>query len=437
MDRFAEIMYLLYSVIFTLGILFYLPSLLWRSLRRGKEMGDWRERLGCLSPVRGGPVIWVHCVSVGETRAAQPLIRALRQRYPDHAIVISTITPTGQRLARALFQKEAAAVFYFPFDWAFSVRRALRTIAPRLVIIMETELWPRFLRECRRRGIPTALVNGRLSGRSFKRYMRARFLFRRVANDLALAIMQTESDAARIRAIGLPRARVRVSGNLKFDLESHGDASPLAQELDSRFALSATDLIIAASTHDPEERIALEAFKMVRQQMRRLRLILAPRHPERGGEIAALLEGSGFSWTRRTLPPADKDRDVDCILLDTIGELQALYPFATIVFVGGSIAPIGGHNILEPAAVGRCIVIGPHTFNFQAIVRAFVAEGAILQLPIVADAQMSVELARTFIALLTDDLRRQQIGARAQALFARNRGATERTIDALEPLLSG
>src|SRR5207248_2272879 len=247
-----------------------------------------------------------------------------------HALVVSTTTRTGQRVARDAFGDAASLIFYFPFDWAWSVRRALGAIRPSAVLVMETELWPRFFRECRRRGVPVALVNGRVSERSFRRYRLIRFFIRRVLRDLSLAAMQTEADAARVRALGLPAGRVRVTGNVKFDLEETGE-QPLTGELRSRFRLDGQrPLVVAASTHAPEERVLLEAFKLLTDTSRanRPRLLLAPRHPERFGETAALVEASGFSRSRRSDEPRAAEEDCDVILLDSIGELRAVYPLA-------------------------------------------------------------------------------------------------------------
>ncbi|HZG53264.1 MAG TPA: glycosyltransferase N-terminal domain-containing protein, partial [Pyrinomonadaceae bacterium] len=215
-------MYLLYSLLLTLGIFALLPLFLLDALRHGKYVAGLRERLGDAPEVErdGRAVVWLHCVSVGETQAARPLARALLERYPSHALVVSTTTLTGQTLAREVFRGEAAAVFYFPFDWAWSVRRSLRKLKPSLVLVMETELWPRFLRECRRRDVPVALVNGRISEKSFKGYRRLGSFIRSVVGALSLAVMQTEADAERIRALGLPPERTRVSGNIKFDADT-------------------------------------------------------------------------------------------------------------------------------------------------------------------------------------------------------------------------
>src|SRR6266545_223678 len=249
-------MYFLYGLLLTLGFLLLAPRFLYDALRHGKYVAGFRERLGALAPLQRNrqPVIWLHCVSVGETQAARPLVQGLRRRFPNHLLVVSTITATGQNLARELFQNEAAKVFYFPFDWRWSVRRALKVVSPAAVLIMETELWPGFLRECRRRQIPVAIVNGRLSERSFRLYRLVRHFMSRVLKSIDLAIMQTEADAARIHRLGIDSNRVSVSGSLKFDAGSMPTSESLTEQLRERFNPDRSPLILAASTHPSEER---------------------------------------------------------------------------------------------------------------------------------------------------------------------------------------
>ncbi len=438
-------MYFLYSVLLASGVIALLPRFILDAARHGKYAAGFSERTGRLPIVDSGgrPVIWLHCVSVGETQAARPLVNALLDRYPSHALVISTTTLTGQRLAREVFGRQAALIFYFPFDWAWTVRRALRAINPSVVLILETELWPNFLRQCRARRTPVALVNGRISENSFRRYRRIRRFIGRVVNDLSLAIMQTDADAARIRALGLAETRIKVSGNIKFDISSGTGEQALTGELRERFRLAdGRPLIVAASTHAPEERIVLEAFRHVRGALgeKRPRLLIAPRHPERFAEVSALLEASGLSWARRSaatrpLSPDASDFLCEVILLDTIGELRAVYPLAALVFIGGSIAPTGGHNVLEPAEAARCIITGAHTSNFSSIVDAFLEQGAIVQLPPVTAAEAPGALANVLKELLSDDDRRRRIGDQARAVLEHNRGATMRTIELLAPHL--
>lgn len=433
-------MFFLYSLLLTLGIIALLPLFLRDALRHGKYVAGIGERAGGVKRVVAGgrPVVWLHCVSVGEAQAARPLARALLERFPSHALVVSTTTLTGQCVAREVFRDQAAAVFYFPFDWAWSVRRTLRAVNPAVVLLLETELWFRFLEECRARCVPVALVNGRLSERSFSRYRLIGRFVRRALDTLSLALMQTDADAARVLALGLAPKRVKVSGNIKFDLEAPADEHPVSDELRARFRFGESrPLVVAASTHAPEERIVLEAFTLLRASLPGVspRLLIAPRHPERFAEVAALIGSSGLSWARRTGSPAAGDSACDVVLLDTVGELRAAYPLAALVFVGGSIAPTGGHNVLEPAAAAKCVVTGAHTFNFAEIVRRFRDEDALVQLPALSDAEMPAALARALASLLADDARRGEIGSRALAALERNRGATARTVEMLAPLL--
>lgn len=435
-------MYFLYSLLFTLGILLLSPRFILDALSHGKYVEGLGQRLGRLPlvPSEGCSVIWLHCVSVGETQAARPLAQAVLRKFPNHKLVVSTVTLTGQRVAREVFRHEAATVIYFPFDWAWTVRRALRHVNPAVVLVMETELWPRFLLECRRRDVPVALVNGRLSEKSFRRYKLLRSFIKRVVGCLDLALMQSEEDAERIRALGLESERVEVSGNVKFDLLASTDENALTESLRARFGLDQTrPLIIAASTHATEERITLESLKLLRatHEGREARLLIAPRHPERFDEVAALLSSYGLRWSRRSAPPSEADKASDVILLDSIGELRAAYPLARLVFVGGSIAPTGGHNVLEPAAAGACIITGAHTSNFNAIVSAFLERDALVQLPPLREEEAPLKLERVFAELLSDEARRREMIARAKEVLDENRGATHYTADRILRLLNG
>ncbi len=431
-------MYLLYSILLGIGVLALLPRFLLDAVRHGKYAAGLGERAGSLLRFDAGgrPVVWLHCVSVGEAQAARPLARALLEEYTGHALVVSTTTLTGQRVAREAFKGQAALVFYFPFDWAWSVRRALRAVNPSVVLLMETELWPRFFRECGRRGVSVALVNGRISEKSFGRYRAIRPFIRRVLADLSLAAVQTSADAARLVALGLAPERACVTGNVKFDIEETA-ARPLTEELRRRFRIgSDRPLVIAASTHAPEECVVLEAFNLLDSGPRRPRLLVAPRHPERFGEVASSIEASGLSWARRTDEARESDKDCDVILLDSIGELRAVYALAEVVFVGGSVAPVGGHNVLEPALDARAVVTGPHTSNFKAIVAALLERDALVQLSETQNHEDGArELARALRELLDDEVKRRRTGERARAVLEENRGATARTVELLAPLL--
>jgi len=426
-------MYLAYSLLLSLGLIVLIPHFLFQALAHGKYIAGLRQRLGSVRPVSGKPVIWLHCVSVGETQAARPLAKRLKQQFPHHALVVSTITLTGQNLARDVFRNQAASVFYFPFDWRWTVRRALRTVNPAFVLIMETELWPNFLRECNARHIPVALVNGRISRQSFRRYRLIKFFLRRVLSSLNIAVMQSEPDAERMEELGMPKERLFTAGNLKFDAELGSELTSKTEEIRRRFAFDSNlPLILAASTHAPEEAIMLESIQKLRHKLG-VRLMLAPRHPERFNEVAGLLQKSGLSWTRRTNPPNPNDADATVILLDTIGELPATYALAQIVFVGGSIVDKGGHNVLEPAAAGATVVTGAHTHNFHAIIELMNEAGALVQLPALEDAAASDELAYVFEKLLASPAEREELGRRAKLLITANQGAADRTMQLITP----
>lgn len=432
-------MYFVYRLLLTLGFLVLLPRFILDAFRHGKYVAGFSERLGNLAPLANNThVVWIHCVSVGETQAARPLLNGIRKRFPDHTIAVSTTTLTGQTLARDIFRGDVARVFYFPFDWTWTVRRALDAIRPSSVLIMETELWPGFLHECASRAIPVAIVNGRLSKQSFRRYQWIKGFLKRVLAGIDLAAMQTEEDAERIRALGMNSERVVVAGSLKFDAGTIAPSNLITRELAERFSFTETaPLIIAASTHGPEERLILEAFRQTRALGGpKARLLLAPRHPERFDEVASLLDKSGLGWTRRSSVPNESDRTCDVVLLDTIGELASVYFLGEIVFVGGSIAKSGGHNILEPAAAGAAIITGPHMHNFAAINQVFLDHDAIIQLPPGNDSDTTSELARTFAKLLTDNQLRQELKERAKQVLKQNLGATDRTLDHLEPILA-
>ena len=433
-------MYLIYSLLLTLGLVILLPRFAVDALRAGKYVTGLRERLGRvpLFNDRDRPLIWLHCVSVGETEAAKPLVRSLREHFPLHRLAVSTTTVTGQQVARRAFH-DVATIFYFPLDLNWIVRRVLRTLRPSAVLIMETELWPNLLRECHRQSIPVALLNGRISQNSFRRYRWIRSFMRKVLGNISVAIMQSQADGERLRELGMPADRLMTHGNIKFDGAELSEADvSLAGSFRDRFAISPDQkLIVAASTHEPEETIVIEAFRHLidSNNANALRLIIAPRHPERFEEVANQLDASGLNCSRRSSPESDADRLANVILLDSIGELRAVFALAEVAFVGGSIAPRGGHNVLEPASQGVCTVTGPHMNNFTAITNALLEEDAVVQLPKVPIEEAAGVLASTLRNLLESSDRRQQIGARARAVCDRNRGATEKTVQTISHLL--
>lgn len=427
-------MYLAYSLLLSLGLLLLSPYFLFQALAHRKYITGLRERLGSLPKLDRQPVVWLHCVSVGETQAARPLVERIRKELPHHALVVSTVTLTGQKLARDLFREQAARVVYFPFDWRWSVRRALNALSPSVVVVMETELWPNFLRECKAREIPVALVNGRISRKSFGRYLKIRFFLRHVLDCLSIAVMQSEQDAERILQLGMTKERVFSAGNLKFEAVGNTDQKT---DFKNRFGLqSDVPLVLAASTHAPEEKIVLESLRKLRESQPGVRLMIAPRHPERFNEVAELIGASGLSWARRTDAPASTDTSATVILLDTIGELPSTYSYASVVFVGGSIVDRGGHNVLEPAAHGVAVITGAHTHNFHAIVALLNEAKAILQLGPVEGGEAVVALAEALRRLLVNEEWRRELGERAKQLIAANQGAVEKTMKLIAPLFA-
>ena len=433
-------MFFLYSLVLSIAFLLLLPRFLMDAARKGKYAAGFWQRLGHLPKLRESekPLIWLHCVSVGEANAARPLVTKLLDTFPDYRLVVSTTTKTGQQLAQEIFADKAEAVFYMPFDWRFSVRRALRQIKPGVVLLMETELWFNFVREAKRSGATVAIVNGRLSEKSFNRYGWIPKTMRRVLHYVDLALMQGQKDARRLINLNIRANKVKVTGNIKFDQNFIDTKNDLTDYLRDRFAVTEdAPLIIAASTHAPEERWILNAFKRVyKSSSENLpRLLIAPRHPERFREVEKLVKETGFDWAKRSESESNRDKSAEIILLDSIGELRAAYPLAEIVFVGGSLVKHGGQSILEPAIAGRAIVTGFYTMNFEAAVKEFLNENALLQLPELAESETTEKLTETFLQLLHDAETRGKLGKNALAVMQKNRGATEKTVEQIKLFL--
>jgi 3-deoxy-D-manno-octulosonic-acid transferase len=413
-------MYALYSILLRLGLLAYLPVFLVRRRRAGYGH-DLAQRLGRLGDgLPAEPRCWVHAVSVGESAAGVPLVEAIHRRWPELGIVVSTITPTGARIVRDRLAGTAAHR-YFPLDLPGPVGRALDAARPRFFIAIETELWPNFLRALARRRIPSMIANGRISDRSFHRYLRVRWLMRRVLADVSVFAMQSEEDARRILALGAPPSRVVVTGNLKSDLVPEAESVDAAWR--ERLGLGATDrLWIAGSTHRGEEAIVLDVFLRARARCPRLALLLAPRHPERAGEVEELIRERGLIPVRRSRLPDGRAAGA-VVILDTVGELAALYGVAEVVFVGGSLVPIGGHNVLEPAMRGKPVLYGPHTSNFREGAERLQRSGGGI---VVKDG---LELERELSPLLEDPDLARRTGDAARAAFAGRQGAVDATLE--------
>ncbi len=422
-------MHIVYTLLLSVAFVLAVPWFLWKGRTTGKYLRTFRERMGRL-PVYlnldGDRSLWIHAVSVGEVLAARPLVPALRERFPQHRIFVSTTTMTGNAVAKKSI-RGIDGLFYAPFDFPWAVRHALDVLNPSLVILVETELWPNLIHEAHRRGARIAVVNGRISPRSYRRYLRFGRFLQRVLEEVDLFLMQGAAHAERVRALGAPSERVQVTGNLKFDAVEPGR---LPERLARLLAGGARGpLWVAGSTVGGEEQLVLSAFHGVRERIPQARLLLAPRHPERFDAVAPLVEAAGFRCLRRSaLDPATWS-DGEVLLLDTLGELSQVYALASVVFVGGSLVPSGGHNILEPAVAGKPVIVGPHMENFQEIADQFRAEQALVE---VASAE---ELGREVAELLLDDRRRSSLGERARELIGRNRGAVLRSSDALRSLL--
>ena len=420
-------MYFLYSLMLGGALVLLSPWFFLLGWRRNKYLHNLGERLGrvparLVQPGRGA--VWVHAVSVGEVLAVEPLVRELARRLPDRKVLISTTTRTGQELARLRFGEES--VFYFPLDFAFACRRYLRAVQPELIVIAETEIWPNFLREARRAGARLAFVNGRLSDQSFRGYRRFRRLLGPILQAVDLFLMQTEEDARRLREAGAPPGRVRVGGNLKFDLPEPNRPEFLG-ELE-RISQGAS-ILVAGSTLRGEEKKILDALETAESvQGRRPVLVLAPRHPERFDQVARLLAQRGVKFLRRRqLAKADGRPEV--VLLDTLGELAGTYAAATVAYVGGSLVPGGGHNPIEPALWGKPVVFGPSMENFRSIAKSLVDAGAAFQVK--SPDALGVVLA----ALLGNPQACERAGAAARAVVERERGATLRCAGQVVELL--
>jgi 3-deoxy-D-manno-octulosonic-acid transferase len=437
-------MYFFYRILTAAAMAFLAPYYALRGWRRGEPAQGFRDRLGSPSAeIRAraaqaadsaANVIWIHAVSVGEVLAAKPLVDGLKQRHPGRAIFLSTTTETGQRLAHERLAN-VDGIFYFPLDWVVPVRRALRAIHPEIVIVMETEIWPNFLREARRENVPVVFANARISEKSFARFKRWEFLvgpfFAESLRDVALFLPQTREDAARLSAMGASAQRTEATGNLKYDAEpppSSAFGNWLTQQIRQQ---ERWPVVVAGSVVEGEEDGVIAAYDLVQRQWRRTLLILAPRKPDRFDAAAGLAAEGGWKVVRRsqidTAKPFDENADV--LLLDSIGELSALYSLADATFVGGSLLPSGGHNILEPAWFGQPPVFGTSMENFQDMADQFLDGHAAVQ---VASAQ---GLGNVWKQLIENRSLRERMGSAARGIAERNRGATNRILDRISPLL--
>lgn len=416
----------LYTLLMYLATPVIVLRLLTRGIRYGSYHQRWPERFG-LFPAPGlSGSLWVHAVSVGEVNAAEPLVKALRLAYPHAPLVITTVTPTGSERVRQLFGDSVFHV-YLPYDLPFAVRRFLLRVRPRLAVIVETEIWPNLYFACRRRGIPLMIVNARLSERSMRGYRPARGLVRAALRCVSLVAAQSRTDAARYRVLGAPAERVVVSGNLKFDMPVPAQAKVDGEAMRDRWG-RLRPVWMAASTHEGEELAVLEAHLEVLQRLPDALLLLAPRHPDRFRLVEHLVRNLGFTAGTRSADrvPAAAHQ---VFVIDAMGELMPFFAASDLAFVGGSLVPIGGHNVLEPASLSRPVLVGPHTFNFDDITQTLVREGGAVRI------ESGDRLGAAVQQLLRDAPTLGQMGRCAHDVFASEQGAVQRVMTLVDRML--
>ncbi|MGH8280382.1 MAG: lipid IV(A) 3-deoxy-D-manno-octulosonic acid transferase [Gammaproteobacteria bacterium] len=417
--------------LYSLVLLLLLPPVfswfMWRSLRQTGHADHWGERFGSSPYLPPKEALWVHAASVGEVRAAAPLVNALHQRNPQRPIIVTCFTATGRAQAQRTFAGRVV-VTQLPYDLGFCVRRWLGSVQPRLGIILETEIWPNLLHACGRARLPVLVVSARMSSRSLRRYRRSRGLMRRALAGVRIIAAQTAADAECFQQIGVPAARLQVAGNLKFDVEFTASLAAEGAALRTRLFGECT-VIVAGSTHEHEERQVLEAFRALLATQPKCVLVLAPRHPERAPAVAALALALGFTVIRRSAGEAVM-RAGSVLLLDSLGELTRFYAAGDIAFVGGSLVPIGGHNLLEPAALGLPVISGPQLANVSDIATLLKDAGG---LTVVSDASV---LARAFTWLAADSGTRRRIGQAAAQIVSANRGTLGRVLALVEQTLA-
>ncbi|MBI3897134.1 MAG: lipid IV(A) 3-deoxy-D-manno-octulosonic acid transferase [Gammaproteobacteria bacterium] len=416
----------LYTLLLRLLVPFITLRLYWRGFR---NRGYWQripERFGRIPPIRALRVLWLHAVSVGEARAAAPLIKALAARYPEHRVLVTTMTPTGSEQVQALFGDDVAHC-YVPYDLPGAVRRFLDQARPDIAIMMETELWPNIFRECRARSIPIVVANMRISESAFQRYLKVQRMTAATLAQAAVLAAQSQADADRLQQLGAPAASIHVTGSIKFDVNLSASLREAAELLRGEWG-RIRPVWLAASTHEGEEELILQARAQLNARFPNQLLVLVPRHPERFGAVARLAKRQGCRVALRS-ERTMIDSSVDVLIGDTMGELQLFYGAVDVAYVGGSLVPTGGHNVLEAAAVGTPTVFGPHMFNFVDIARLTLERGAGTQ---VANVE---QLAPALADFLGNANRRFEAGEAGKRLIEENRGALARTLKLIETLL--
>jgi len=434
-------MYLFYSLLYSIALIFLLP---FEYLKRPRDLRKrWlREKFGFINSSLGTPkfphppfakggqggIIWIHAVSVGEVMAALPFLKRFRERYPSRGIILSTITDTGQKVARG-GAPEGTSIFYLPFDITFVLKRALKKVKPEILVTIETELWPNIFRVFKEYGVPIVVLNGRISENSFRGYKKISFFMKKVLSYVDLFCMQSETDAVRIKSLGVDKERIKVLGNFKFDTKPPSEIPEWVERITE-------PVIIAGSTHEGEEEFITSVFIELKKDFPNLNLIIAPRHPERFKDVEDLLRSKGLSYVKRsafstvslTLPPLQVLKGT-IILLDTVGELPAIYGISDIAIIGKSFRGYGGQNPLEPACWGKAIVCGPHMENFPFI-KDFYHEGAALEV-----SEESLYLKLKELLLLSE--KANVMGLKAKELYMRNAGAVEKAVEIVAGYIRG
>ena len=436
-DLHNKVSYCFYNILLTFLAIFSPPYFLMRGLVQKQFRKELTERLGFFPTPPVQSPIWIHAASVGEVFCCIPLIKRIKKDFPNSEIVMTTMTRTGYETAKAQIP-QVDAVLLFPIDHPLVIRRTIARIHPKLLLIAETELWPNLLRSCGKKGIPIILFNGRISQKSFRGYLFLKSLFKGCLESVSAFLMQTEEDRARIIEIGASSEKTKVVGNLKFD-QSFPMVSQewVLQTAQSFGYLGNEKIFIAGSTHTGEEEILISLFKELRKIDPHLVLLLAPRHIDRMGEVERILKRETIPWRKRTSFPVDqglsdhrKNEVPSVILLDTMGELMSLYSLGTLVFIGGSLIPMGGHNPLEPLFFKKCVLFGPYMFNFLEVSRGLVEEGGAIQ--VTGKEDLFLHLKR----LLSDERARKEIGERGFQFLQQHRGATERVFEEIKPFLT-
>jgi len=417
----------LYSLLMVLLVPAAFAVVLCRGLRDRSYWQNLREHFGWGPSIGSAPSIWLHAVSLGEVTAAATLVRALRARYPEIPFVLSTATPTGRARAQTLFGGDIG-IRFLPYDTPGSVERFLKRIRPRLAVIMETELWPNLLHECRLHGVPVVFASARMTAKSASRYRRLGTLFRGALATNTLIAAQTSEDAERFIGIGADRARTHVIGNVKFDMQLGHSLIEQGRQLRLSY-IGSRATWIAGSTHGGEEEQVLDAHAALLPEFANALLLLVPRHPQRFDGVANLLAQRGIRFDRRSVAQVVRP-DAQVLLVDSVGELAALYAAADVAFVGGSLVPIGGHNLLEPAALGVPVITGPYNANSAEIARSLVQSGGAVE---VADAKGLADVLRQFFA---DPAMRRRVGACGREFVELHRGSVARLINLIDPLLA-